>query len=264
MFFVLVCFFHCASTQNIDTTVDGLHITVTGNQNIPQYDFYLIDKPEEIYSLRLHQMYEAVDSKKEGPVTNPTQWEFSPLISTDTGVEFNMTHLQKGSDRFTQLQFRNTISYKNSSNNPCPNSVCLKFDVLIDDYEWWSADPTATLVMNYWLTFQNDSVQNSLSAQKNKASVGNSWFTISETASAFNGGNQTSVSVSLLSDDSGVTVTYSHFTGSLVHDPLLGIGSQPQRNIGLFVGIGVAIVVVLVVIFAVLYFRRRSEYESVH
>jgi len=235
---------------------------LTGNQNIPQYDLYLVDKPAEIYSLRLHQMFEAVDSKKEGPVTNPTQWEFSPLKSTDTGVEFNMTHLQKGSDRFTQLQFRNKISYKNSSNNPCPSSVCLKFDVLIDDYEWWSTDPRATLVMNYWLTFQNDSVRTSPSAQKNKASVGDSWFTISETASAFNDGNQTSVSVSLLSDDSGVAVTYSHFTGSLVHDPLLGI-ARPKSNVGLFVGIGVAVFVVLVVIFAVLYFRRRSAYESV-
>jgi hypothetical protein len=62
----------------------------------------------------------------------------------------------KSKSRFDSLVLTNHVHFRNATaKGACQGSVCLKYDVHVNNYNWWSTDPLASLEFQYWITRYN-------------------------------------------------------------------------------------------------------------
>jgi hypothetical protein len=269
-----------ASAAPYEFSTDLFGLRVTGNGNVPKYDFWLQSNTSVVYSVFFHQFYEAtlVDGalKKYGPsnIALPSlTWEWSTPVEDDTGFHFNITARDAGhggSTQFSALTFANHFRANASQtvDNSTVLTALLKFDVLIDDYTWVSTDADAKIV----LLFDFSSPGLHASHEGDKVTVGDAYLNAATTANAWNTdpSNPVTVPVSVQyangGAESGVWVIYDHFSAShFAHDPTFGATNIPDdNNHVLVIVLSILGVLVLVAIVAAFFFyRHRLKYQSI-
>jgi len=225
---------------------DGLTIKVPTTQ-VPFYFFWRTGDVETTYRVAFDTMFEIIDSNgnemfdptTESLVPNSVfplallNWEMSDLVNeTDkeqnTILHFNLTGIPSNSPQVgdTFIQFRNHIALAG-------NETSLKFDVVIENYEWTNSASNVMLVLGYKLS-TTDHLYNGTPSHNSSAVVfGNAYMNAVSTAFANQGSDTIQVAAALSvglgskvdSTDTATRIylSYAHFDGNLTHDPTLGL-----------------------------------------
>jgi len=201
-------------------------------------------------------------------------WGVSNIAKFNTTYKFNMTLLRAN----VSLTFAFTVRFPNASkeNMSCPYGVfCLKFDVVLSDYQWRNDTQTTQLVLVFNL---HGSSENVTRVNGLTANVEGSYFSITPGASVTNNvGTGSRVNVSLnvgTVPTPDLRVVYGHFPKNctLFHDPLVGITvlppEPPPYEIGadIYIGLAISLVVILVIVTAgtvYLYIKKKNGYDAV-
>ena len=224
---------------------NAMTIKLVGNENVPFYFFWPTNSPSEKYKVQMYQFFEAIDIDQDGTYDQDSDtivqgsvislasldWQFSDIITeTDAqgdfvALHFNMTSQTKpgGSNVGSRASF--TVQFR--SHLFAENEAALKFDVVVEGYEF--SNDEAMLVLAHKIFLTNDN--NEMKQSENEVQFGNAFFEASDTAEATETGT-VKVGVSYASDSDGndanamIYLAYSHFSGDLVHDPTIGIGGN--------------------------------------
>ena len=152
-------------------------------------------------------------------------WEFSELITETnslgdvTAIDFSLnttTGSRNPTADDTLIQFDNHIDRDDGAQ--------LKFDVIIDNYEFSSSE--SILVLGFKIQSQGD-----VSQDGQTVSFGDGFFHSEDTASDDNG--EISVGLSQANEDGNgkLYLAYEQFTGKMIHDPTIGVGSSPDGGV---------------------------------
>jgi len=275
LFFALTLSAANAANVHYENKVFGL--SVTGNGNVPKYEFWLQANATTRYNVQFNQFFEAIPQadgtlKKNGQsniALASLDWEWTDIIDDGNGdMHFTITARDSGhgnTKQFSSFILQNHI--KANVTLDCDNKTIsaplLKFDVLINDYTWVSAEPEAKVV----LEFSFSSPGGHAEKVDGRVKLGDAYFTSASTASSYDDPDKTT-SVVVTTDyngtGGGIWLIYDHWTGAhLVHDPELGFGEPSGINTILIIVlsiIGVAVVGILIVLFV---YRQRRHYQSV-
>ena len=215
------------NNNNIYFENDYIAIRVTGNQNVPMFQFWRPTDDATLnettrYQIKFIKLFEYIDTdgdniynpENESKVPASTDalaslsWDFTEIITDDANVShFNMTSL----GRDYTIQFRNHFD---------PSTASIKFDIVLEEYTFISDDENAALVLGFHLiTVNQEMVQ-----EQNQIRFGNQgYFEVEPEAIAE--GNET-VEVGLSNgeenDQSMAFIAFPRFEGKLVHDPTMG------------------------------------------
>jgi len=172
-------------------------VQVTGNENVPKYTYSLASNPNDVYSVKFDRLYETTANKAvTGNIALASlKYVFTQPMDNGNETTFNIT--SSTTAQFSSLRIVNHLNNRQ-------NTSSLKFDIFVDNYVWVSNDAAAQLVISFAFTGGN-----------------RGYFTIAPTAKATSG----TVAVNLVDNGGQKYITYDHFTGSLEHDPTLGISS---------------------------------------
>jgi hypothetical protein len=227
-----------ATATNLEFTRDGYSIEVNGNQNVPKYTFTAAADTNTTYKIMFQKIYETdASGKKVGrPVSLPSlTWAFEPDVADLSVFWIRNTEVSgKGSSLpWTKLEFKNRLF-----------NDMVKFDVILDGYQWSSVDATAlNFAWKFSATTDEDEEEEELpeesdpglapdaGAEPTEVCFGNGimCFDIAKTADITNPttGAVTVVDVALSFDGTeGVTVSYKRFVGNLYHDPSFGFVAE--------------------------------------
>ncbi len=230
----------------VTLVTDSISVEITGGSNIPAFFYWNINDPNTTYRVSFDSMFEMLDQNSNGeydlgtdkmvPATTIAlasyDWEFSDINDDNTTIHFNITSIgAHGAQTGPTIQFR--IHLTSSDANE------LKFDIVIDNYEF--SDANAYLVLSFKVTVsernkeQNQEMHRSQNKNETRYGYGNGYFGANETATA----NNSTVGVGLSSgNDSGsskIYIAYEHFDGKMIHDPVIGVSttsSSSDQNIG--------------------------------
>jgi hypothetical protein len=215
---------------------DDITIKVPTDQ-VPFYFFYATDNENETYRLQFDLMFEVKDLNSNG-IFDPENetivpnsilalasmnWELSEIEETSNGVSFNLTGTPLTGDLV--VQFRNHIQTVNGETS-------LKFDVVINNYEWTNDSEDVLLVLAYKLQTTDEPDDLSVSDHEDEESVtfGKGYFNSSTQADSSTGDDvKASLSTGKGSPENGddndhrIYISYTHFDGDLVHDPTIGL-----------------------------------------
>ena len=248
---------HEAQNGMVTLETDSIVIQVVANQEVPFYFFWSTQNPEEKYKLQFYTIFEIIDTNGNG-IYDPGNdtivpnskvalasfdWEFSDFKTetdangTVTAIHFNMTSvsgINPHSPDFT-LQIRNHLYADNIS--------ALKFDIVISNYSFKDDNADLVLGFNLILAAGGQKMKEHRHQHRESLEFGNAYF---ETNSTAKDRNNTDVSVRMsYGEDTErhemnakmVYLTYEHFTGELVHDPVIGVlssgsGSSSEQTVG--------------------------------
>lgn len=187
---------------------DNFVVKVTGNQNVPKYQFWLKSDEKDKYNVQLSSLYEREGDTKTGNIAlSSLSWEFTTPSESDGVVTFDIAS-GPIDNRFSSLTFRNYLSKEGNDTFP-KNGV--KFDVIIRDYEWSSSSSDANLVLEF--TFQGGD---------------NGYFESSDNALVYyNETTSESISVGFEGSKNRKVITYDHFPSgwTLEQDPIMGVSA---------------------------------------
>jgi hypothetical protein len=187
---VWIACFVLVQSQNLFIERGGFSLKVTGNQNVPKFEFWRTNQSYETYRVQMQRIFEArrvgEDYKKEGgsEIALPSlSWSFSDLVEVDNHtVNFNITCTGGNKARWEKLQFRNYLRMICADDKfdlrSCQNGTIaeLKFDIVIEDYKYSyeenQFDKDVLFVIVYQLTGGNGNVNKS----KNQIRVGDAYF----------------------------------------------------------------------------------------
>lgn len=225
-------------TDNQATIItDSLTVNITGGENVPKFNFWETDQSENVYKLQFSGIFEIEDNLENGTLgaydqtedkklggtieaLSPFRWDFSDFTLEEEnseliGLHFNITSTDGPSDIDWKIQFRNHLYIE--------TDFQLKFDVLIDNYEFQHAE--GFLVLAFKIGSNDPVIQNG-----NEIVFGNGFFNIENTAEA--NGETIPVGLSIGDEDADpkIYLTYGHFSGNLLHDPTLGIRTSRVSN----------------------------------
>lgn len=214
-----------------DISVGDFYLRITGNDNVPMYQFYSVAQEHkgDKYLLKFNSIYECDEDEK--PVGNKIalsslDWAFGPVLEEDGGVHFTMKSSAATGLYVTfmlyvldQCSFK-FVEFDNHLKSNASAESKVKFDVAIDTVQWKKA--TALLCMDY--RFHSTGKDDDASDVKDgkKASVGDANFQVAETAEDKSGNE---IRTRMRAGSKKLTVMYDHFDGSMMHDPELDIGS---------------------------------------
>lgn len=251
-------------------------LDVTGNGNVPKYDFQLVSN-DTVYSVQFMQFYEAIPQpdgslKKNGNsniALASLTWEWTDIIDDGNGdLHFVITAYDGGhgnNKQFSSLVLTNHIkaNVTMNSDNTTLSAPLLKFDVEINDYAWVSTEENAKVV----LIFSFSSPGLHPEKKDGKVMLGDAFFKAADSADSFDSPDSvTSVPVTTdYENGAGIWVVYDHWTGKhLLHDPELGFGDEPSSDNALMIAlivVGVVVLAGLVIAFVV--YRQRLRYQSI-
>ncbi len=241
---------HEVQSGIVTVETDSIVVETVGNNELPFYFFWSTSNPDEKYKLQFYTMFEIIDTNDNG-IYDPTEdqvvansrvalsafaWEFSDVITdTDangnvTAVHFNMTSTSRVgviSPEFT-LQIRNHLYAENIS--------ALKFDIVITNYTF--KDDNAKLVLAFQLVLADKNKEMHTYKHQTRESLkfGDAYF---ETNTTAQDKLQHEVQAKLsygedieqhMEDTKMVYLTYSHFNGDLVHDPVIGVDTGSSSS----------------------------------
>ncbi len=201
---------------------DKIAVKIIGNGNVPQFQFWQPGENEtNKFQVKFIRLFEVIDENddytynpgnetKEAASNNALaklSWTFSDKVTEGDMIHFNIT----SEDEDFTIQFRNHFD---------TNEASLKFDIVIEDYTFKSADEKAMLVLAFHLiASQEDMNQN-----QNRINFGNKGYFESETQAQ--AGNETIEAGISKGEDSGnnaAFISFTRFTGRMVHDPTIGL-----------------------------------------
>ena len=233
--------------KNFNCQAGEFVVSVTGNQNVPKYSFYMNSEysydydygtteyayddteDDEVYGgeykIQFQQIFETDSSGHQvthSKVSLPSlSWEMTmpvALLHDDDEctqeTTFNITNTD--GPNWTKLVFVNHLYLAG-------NTSSLKFDVVVEDYEW-VGDDTSNLVLS--VDYSSNGAGNASISNSTTATVGDSYLYISPQAYGYPNSsdplNNQTVAASY-TNSGKIEISYTHFTGSLVHDPTFGI-----------------------------------------
>jgi hypothetical protein len=230
LFQVLTCIF-LVSAQGytnrglapIEYDLDGFHVSITGNGNVPKYTYFSDEFPDSEYDVMFQKIYESKDGQKVGN-------SLVSLPSLDWVVDDESTTVfwwNATDDKIGHIAFRNEL-----------RNGTLKFDVILDNYVWGSSNADALNLVfkmsNSSGTGQSEGEPATTDPTKlcfygsGGTGEGQVCFLIVDTATATTlDGNGTRVTTDVnvtleYEGGTGIKVTYARFKGNLTHDPSFG------------------------------------------
>ncbi|MCY3412711.1 MAG: hypothetical protein INQ03_13820 [Candidatus Heimdallarchaeota archaeon] len=247
-----------AQTSNgiVTLDTDKIVIEIKGGSNIPSFFFHEVGEDTETYKLQLDAIMEVVDNNSNGIydldedkkvassiISLATlNWEFSDLVEEKDGeevtaVHFNITSTSEGagnnptSDELF-MQFRMHMDLNNSAE--------IKFDVVIDGYEF--IEDNSIFVLAFKLTTTNN--ENIVQSQ-NKFEFGKGYFESEEKASDVSGETKVAVSYGEEQSDKKIYLAYEQFDGLMIHDPIIGLNLDSDAAFLDFTSIGLISIALL-------------------
>lgn len=206
---------------------ESIAIHIIGNENVPMYQFWQPgenNSDSDKYQVKFIRLFEVIDENDDATYNQGNEsivpgsnnalasfsWDFSEKLEEETMVHFNMTSV---GESFT-IQFRNHFDLNESS---------LKFDIVIEDYDFVSQSEDVMLV----LTFHLISPEKNMNQEQNRLSFGNNGYFESETeAEAGNATIQAGLSNGEDGSNKAAFISFERFTGRMVHDPTIGLESS--------------------------------------
>ncbi|MHA2031192.1 MAG: hypothetical protein ACW99Q_17565 [Candidatus Kariarchaeaceae archaeon] len=264
---------------------DTLAVEIKGGDNVPYFFFWHQEAANLTYNLHLDRIFEVEDLNDNGIYDTDLEtevstsrmnlaslnWEFSEF---ETVVEDNITK---------ELHFNLTSTDSNAQPNQLDpmvqfrihlnssNDAELKFDVVIGNYEFVS--DTAMLVVGYKIT---NSENREMKRNNDTVSFGQGYFQYEENATC-NATRNIQVGLSTNTENSNpmIFLSYEHFDGLMVHDPIIGVyediittdqnsGNNAKINLpelsrdALFASTVLA-TLVFILVPSVIYSRRRTS-----
>jgi len=234
-------------SNNIYVENDNIAIKIVGGLNVPMYSFWDPSQDATKYDVKFILLFEIIDVDTNGlydpevdtqvPLSTlalpAMSWVFSEIvISEDNTTHFNIT--SQGA-AFT-IQFANHFG----------TDASLKYDIIIDDYEFVSDSEDVMLVLGFHLLEGEFEEGDEVEAEQSGDRIDfgeNAYFEAESTATA--SGETINVGLTMGSDEGGEPLAYvafERFDGNLVHDPTIGIESGdgqfiPGPNVSLLVTI---------------------------
>ena len=205
---------------------ENIAVQVTGGQYVPMYSFWNRSHTETKYSVKFQLLFEIIDKNQDGkynpendtPVPDSMQalpgmsWLFSEIeTAEDNTIHFNIT--SQGAP-FT-IQFRNHLG----------TDASLKFDIVIENYAFISDSEDAMLVLGFQL-HAGETEEEAVQTGERISFGDNAYFETEPTADA----SGIPINVGFTQDTEGgeplAYIAYERFTGTLVHDPTIGIDTS--------------------------------------
>ncbi len=202
---------------------------ITGNENVPQYQFWRPDESVSqnetvAYNMKFIKIFEFIDENDDDtyqigeviPFTDPLaklSWEFSEITTTeDDVVHFTMTSVGRNY----------TIQFINHFN---PDDVSLKFDIKLEDYTFTSTHENISFGIGFHLV----SVNKDMYQIQNEIRFGqDAFFEAAPEAICPTTGHKLSVGLSHGEEDSNnmAFLSFPKFEGDLEYDPIIGFSSK--------------------------------------
>ncbi|MHA1712645.1 MAG: hypothetical protein ACTSW4_01170 [Candidatus Ranarchaeia archaeon] len=251
--------FH-SEANNFTVSIDNFTVRINTDTH-PLFSFWREENPDERYLVHLTDLIEFNDSNQDG-VAQPSErtplgtlalasgtWEVSPIINETEddllkAVHFNYTLTGIDVPFFSglNLQFRfhlyleNTTIVSNGIETFVAGGTELKFDIVIENWPWASADNKLALRLLF-VTGQHQTLQHRHMVRNQTQNQAMVWENEANTTQAyFRYNNQVTLKNSTSMQNRNVTsglesdlnnpvlyIVYPYFTGQLVHDPTLGI-----------------------------------------
>lgn len=213
---------------NVRFDTGEIYIEITGNGNVPKFTFAPSEDRNDSYQVFFSQIIEVNDTLDNG-VYDPEidtrvtsyalpsfDWQITDIDNrTDGSAHFNISSV--GED-FT-VQFNNHLT---------PDVADFKFDVAFEDYTFTETSKngkdnytSSMIVLAFKLTYGDDA-----NASQNGDTVNfgdGGFFNIEDTASTDDGSIDVGLSYEVNGSEAVVYVAYPEFTGSMFHDPTLGV-----------------------------------------
>jgi hypothetical protein len=223
--------------QNNDREFIAGNFTLkTPSGQVPFYFYWDNNDADSTYRVQFSSLFEATDTNGDNTFDNTDtriagsvmslsslDWTFSDVVNETnannevTTIHFNIT----GSEKNTQtdsfyIQFRNHIDVASEKNE-------LKFDIVINNYEW--NDDSAILVLGYKIQSTHPNYNGETNQNGNTVRFGDGYFESNSTA---NDDNSTITSGLSTGSETGennpfIYVSYEHFDGEMIHDPTIGV-----------------------------------------
>ncbi|MHA1561717.1 MAG: winged helix-turn-helix transcriptional regulator [Promethearchaeota archaeon] len=205
---------------------ENIAIQVIGGEYVPMYSFWDPSQTETKYSVKFIKLFEIIDQNQDGNYSEhdtlvpesvqalpDMSWIFSEIETAGDGTtHFNIT--SQGA-AFT-IQFANHFG----------TDASLKFDIIIENYDFVSNNEDVMLVLGFNLLVGES--EEELTQSGNQINFGeNAYFEAKSTATA--SGETINVGVTKGTDEgeeSLAYVSYERFSGTLVHDPKIGIDTS--------------------------------------
>jgi len=243
-------------SDNIYVENENIAIRVTGGQNVPMYSFWDPAQTETKYDVKFILLFEIIDENQDGNY-NPDEdtqvplstralpamsWLFSEIETADDGTtHFNITNQGAA---FT-IQFRNHIG----------NDASLKFDIVIENYEFVSESEDVMLVLGFHLLtgeLETEEEEEPVQTGEQITFGEDAYFETEPTAIASGETINVGFSHGTEEGDSLAYVAYERFDGTLVHDPTIGISGGDDDAKDLISGPNVGLLVALLSITTIL------------
>jgi hypothetical protein len=186
-------------------------------------------------------------------------WNFTEIVHVDGRYIFNITCIPDSKKvRWSNLQFRNIFGPACDDKGKCDNNnIEVKFDVVLEKYQWVTSGNDVALALECNLN-ANDNDEK-YDDNGNKVSINGAYFKFVDYA-IVNGDPDKKIGVSHYMDGNKIMLVYSHFDGSIYHDPSLGIGDVVL--VGWIVAGIVGGVVIISAAFIVFFLIYRKKYQK--
>ncbi|MHA1560913.1 MAG: winged helix-turn-helix transcriptional regulator [Promethearchaeota archaeon] len=227
---------------------ENIAIQVIGGEYVPMYSFWDPSQNETKYNVKFIKLFEIIDENQDGNYNEhdtlvpesvkalpDMSWLFSEIETAGDGTtHFNIT--SQGA-AFT-IQFANHFG----------TNASMKFDIIIENYEFVSNSENVMLVLGFNLLVGES--EEELEQSGDRINFGeNAYFEAESTATA--SGETINVGVTKGTnegEESLAYIAYEQFNGTLVHDPKIGIDSiiiPPDTDSILFIIIPIICVILL-------------------
>jgi len=228
---------YAKTAGNVTINSDNLQIDITGNQNVAMYTFRSqSDSNSTKNMVKFKEMFEFTDNNGNGKYDQGTDTKqsgsevalasldvaLSSVLESSAGnhVSFNMSLSAKLAVslllNFKQVTFENNFDSANQTK--------LKIDVIIDNYQPIKSGNHLAVAYTLTSTSGNQSSQTSGNGNTRFDFGSNAYFEAVNTAQ-LDSGESVDVGISSNTQGSATTVymAYSSFTGTLRHDPVIGV-----------------------------------------
>jgi len=197
-----------AANNNIHVETANFGVDVTGNQNVPKYEYYLLKTPNKKYSVMFDTVQEATADDGTGTVPGSDEalasltWVYSAVTEINGEATFTITSgPSKRNGHFSSIVVNNHLNKGSTA-----NSTTIRFDLRFNNFNFIGGN-NSRLVISFNLEVDSSNI-----------------FEIVNTAN-FNGPSNGVVNAFLVDGGQKKSIVYGHFpSGSqLVHDSTLGI-----------------------------------------
>jgi hypothetical protein len=261
---ILLSLILLTTSQNFEITKGDFSLKVTGNQNVPKFDFWRNTDTSRVFSVKLQHLFEVRKygtdySKEPGSEVSLSSltWSFSKVVEENNVTKFNITCVDGKKVRWSNLLFRNKIRL-NCNDSGC--GVELKFDVVLENYVYSTEengkDNEVKVALVYM--FHSNAKEEKYSDSSDEIRVNGAYFRFVNYAllneSEPDGGR---IAVNSIRQGNNIWLIYDHFSKSFYHDPSFGTLTD-NSWVGWVIGISIVVVLGgLVVLFLVL---KKKKY----